>query len=102
MTLRLGSGNVHPVSTVSGRLTMEKALLRAAGEHAVVSELSRRGALAALVTEGARGVDILASKDQVRVSIQVKTKRPEVNQWLLPTFVCFRSNERARIGRGPP
>jgi hypothetical protein len=44
-------------------LTTDKALIRAAGEHAVVSELNRRGALAALVAEGARGVDVLASRD---------------------------------------
>ncbi len=61
----------------------DKALIRAAGEHAVVSELSRRGALAALVDEGARGVDVLARKGGRSVSIQVKTKRPGVREWPL-------------------
>jgi hypothetical protein len=62
-------------------LTTDKALIRAAGEHAVVSELSRRGALAALVAEGARGVDVLASKGQRRVTIQVKTRQSRGGSW---------------------
>jgi hypothetical protein len=57
----------------NGGLTRDKALIRAAGERAVVSELSRRGALAALVAEGARRV-VVASKGPARVTIQVKTR----------------------------
>jgi hypothetical protein len=62
-------------------VTTDKALIRAAGEHAVVSELSRRGALAALVAEGARGVDVLASKGSARVTIPVKTRRRRGGSW---------------------
>jgi hypothetical protein len=71
------------VSTTSGGLTTDKALIRAAGEHAVVSELSRRGSLAALVAEGARGVDVLASRGRERVTIQVKTRQTERGSWPL-------------------
>jgi hypothetical protein len=70
------------VSAGSG-LTPDKALIRAAGEHAVVSELSRRGALAALVAEGARGVDVLAGMGRERVTIQVKTRQTERGSWPL-------------------
>jgi hypothetical protein len=68
-------GTIDLMRHVGSALTTDKALIRAAGEHAVVSELSRRGALAALVAEGARGVDVLASKGSIRITIQVKTRR---------------------------
>lgn len=71
------------MSAASGELKPDKALIRAAGEHAVVSELSRGGALAALVAEGARGVDVLAGKGRERVTIQVKTRQSERGSWPL-------------------
>jgi hypothetical protein len=74
---------VQSVSAPGDEQKMDKALIRAAGEHAVVSELSRRGALAALVAEGARGVDVLASKGRERVTIQVKTRQSQSGSWPL-------------------
>jgi hypothetical protein len=56
-----------------------------AGEYFVAAELSRRGYIASLTLNHARGIDIIAANpDATRsVSIQVKTNQRDYKDWML-------------------
>lgn len=47
-----------------------------AGELFVAAELSKQGWIAALTPRNSPGIDILASRDDAFVRIDVKTRRP--------------------------
>ncbi len=57
------------------------ALVANAGEHYVVAELLKRGAVAALVPRNVPSIDVLATKGSKTVRIRVKTKSAQYDDW---------------------
>ena len=59
----------------------EGTLIGNAGEHYVMAELLKRGAVAALAPRNAPSFDILATKGNRTVRIRVKTKSQQYSDW---------------------
>lgn len=59
----------------------EGALIGNAGEHYVMAELLKRGAIAALTPRNVHAFDILATCKDRAVKIRVKTKSQEYEDW---------------------
>lgn len=67
---------------MSGRIKAgEGTLIGDAGEHAVMSQLLRRGVVAALAPRNAPMFDILASRGHANVRVRVKTKSAKYSDW---------------------
>jgi hypothetical protein len=69
------------------RSLLSTGLSGVAGEYFVAAELSRRGYIATVTLRNARGVDILAVRDdgsgRAPVQIQVKTNQGHAKSWVL-------------------
>lgn len=83
----------------------DKALVGIAGVHFVVGELARRGWIALPTIRNTRGIDVLATKENKDIQIQVKTRNNSIrwpltsraekldNKNLFYVFVNLRENE---------
>ena len=66
-------------------LRLDPILTGIAGQHYVAAELCRRGWVATITLRNTRGIDVLASRPDVKrvVGIQVKTGQDKGRQWPL-------------------